>query len=46
MEPNRNNDQNKSPEGNRPKSNIATALLITLALALVFLLAQKDPTRG
>ena len=36
MEPNRNNDQNKSPEGNRPKSNIATALLITLALALVF----------
>ena len=36
MEPKRNNDQNKSPEGNRPKNNIATALLITLALALVF----------
>ena len=35
MEPNRNNDQNKKPDGNRPK-NIGTALLITVALVLLF----------
>ena len=35
MEPNRNNDQNKKPDGNRPKS-IGTALLITVALVLLF----------
>ena len=36
MEPNRNNDQNKKPEGNRPRGSIGTALLITVALVLLF----------
>lgn len=35
MEPNRGNDQNKKPDGNRPK-NVGTALLITVALVLLF----------
>ena len=36
MEPNRNNDPKKRPEGERPKNNIVTALVITLVLVLVF----------
>lgn len=36
MEPNRNNDQNKKPDGGRPKGSIGTALLITVALVLLF----------
>ncbi len=36
MEPNQNNDQNKKPGGERPKTNIATAMLIALALVLLF----------
>ncbi len=36
MEPNRNNDQNKKPEGGRPKNSIVTTLLITLVLVLLF----------
>ena len=37
MEQNRNNDShNKKPEGERPKSSIVTALLITLVIVLVF----------
>ncbi len=36
MEPNRSNDQNKKPEGGRPKNSIGTALLITLVLVLIF----------
>ena len=37
MEPNRNNDShNKNPEGQRPRSSIVTALLITLVIVLVF----------
>ena len=37
MEQNRNDsNQNKKPEGDRPKSQMWTALIITLALVLVF----------
>ena len=37
MKPNRNNDSpNKNPEGQRPKTSIMTALLITLVIVLVF----------
>ena len=37
MEPNRKNDShNKKPEGDRPKTSIMTALLITLVIVLVF----------
>ncbi|MDO5401241.1 MAG: ATP-dependent zinc metalloprotease FtsH [Eubacteriales bacterium] len=36
MEPNRNNDPNKTPEGGRPKLNLVTTLLITLVIVLLF----------
>ncbi len=36
MDPNRNNDQNKRPEGDRPKNGYVTPLVIALVLVLVF----------
>ncbi|MBR1971891.1 MAG: ATP-dependent zinc metalloprotease FtsH [Oscillospiraceae bacterium] len=36
MEPNRGNDHNKRPEGDKPKNNYFTPLMIALVLVLVF----------
>ncbi len=36
MDQNRNNDQNKRPEGDRPKNSYVTPLVIALVLVLVF----------